>query len=124
MRDLTDSDVRLQQKRVHRLVRRWRGLIPGWRVNIEFSREPLDSDGDGWTTNARCDPKWEYLTANITFALQAIADLSEDELERIFVHECCHILVNEMCGPASDEATKHEERVVCGLTSAFLGVRK
>ncbi len=62
----------------------------------------------------------------------AVADLPDEELERVFVHECCHVLVAEMreWGPgdmtqaACEISLKHEERVVCGLTSAFLWTRK
>jgi hypothetical protein len=45
-------------------------------------------------------------------------------LERIFVHECCHAIVNEMrewsVGHEGNGVMGHEERVVSHLANAFL----
>lgn len=54
--------------------------------------------------------------------LPVMEELTDDELEEIFVHECGHILVNEMRGDP-DDWLDHEERVVSTLTKAFLWVR-
>lgn len=71
---------------------------------------------------------WHYLLATITWDLQAVADQNDEELESAFVHECCHILVNEMRMWAEkdmdeakhDEAVHHEERVVSTLANALV----
>src|SRR6266704_788775 len=131
---MTDKELAKQKRRIQILADRWLrplGLL-WWRIDIEYSREPIPTVDPDWVCNAKCTAKWEYLRATLAFSMPNIADHDDQELERIFVHECCHALVNEMrmWGPPKlseqelDEAMKHEERVVCALTAAFLWTRK
>ncbi len=131
---MTDSEYAKQKKRLLTLAERW--ITPlglkWWKVDLVYARESLDSSKPGWYCQAKTSVSWEYLDAKITFAMPDIVDVSDEALEKIFVHECCHILVNEMRMWAAeeiskekmDEAMKHEERVVCGLASAFMWTRE
>lgn len=131
---MTDAEFAKQRKRLSVLADKW--ITPlglkWWKIDLVYAREPLDSSKPGFYCQAKTSVAWEYLDAKITFAMAEIADVSDDKLEEIFVHECCHILVNEMrmwapeevSKEKMDEAIKHEERVVCGLASAFLWTRE
>ena len=61
---------------------------------------------------------WMYADAKISVNLPAFDELDADKIEKIVVHELCHILVNEM----REGELHHEERVVTGLTKAFFWV--
>jgi hypothetical protein len=129
---MKDAEFKVQKDRLTKLQDKWiqpLGLR-WWRVNFAYSDQPLKSDApDGRTCFAQAMVDWEYLNATITFDMQAVADEKDDEqLEQTFVHECCHILVNEMRMWADSEmpsekhheAMKHEERVVTQLANAFI----
>lgn len=134
---MTDREFKTAKARVDAISNRWFDCLGlrWWRISIEYSREPLipqDSMGGSWETIARTSVKWEYLDAVITINMPAIVDMDDDRLEHVFVHECVHVLVNEMrmwgterlSEEKSEEAIKHEERVVCALTCALLWTRK
>lgn len=63
---------------------------------------------------------WRYGTATIYFNLPGFVGLDDEEVELAVLHELVHILVNEM----REGERHHEERVVTGLTKAFLWVRE
>ncbi len=62
--------------------------------------------------------QWMYADAKISINLPAFEFIESFNIERVVVHELCHILVNEM----REGELHHEERVVTGLTKAFLWV--
>lgn len=128
---MTDAEYRAQRKRLKALHDKWSTPLGlrWWRVNYEYNRDSPESRDDGRTCVAQAMVDWEYLNATITFDMQAVAnETDDDDLEYYFVHECCHILVNEMrmWGNADmpegkhDEAMHHEERVVTQMAHAFI----
>lgn len=125
---LTDKEYREQRTRIRKLVKKWRvplGLTH-WNFDTEYCRVPM-GEVDGFRRVATASVKWEYLDALLSFNMLEIRDMDDDRLEEVFVHECCHVLINEMreWDNGSVEAKiRHEERVVCTLTNAFLWVRK
>jgi len=94
-----------------------------WVIDLCFHRDPATiierfsnpGDGEG-VTLAMTTVRWQYLTATIEFNLPSWKGLSEKSIEHHILHELCHILVNEM----REGEIHHEERVVTGLTDAFL----
>lgn len=95
-----------------------------WDVTINFHDNPGDvvrifrDPGEDNTVAAKTYVSWIYATATIEVNLPAFEGLTQEEIERIVVHECCHILVAEM----REGKIHHEERVVTGLTKAFFWV--
>ena len=95
-----------------------------WDVQVHFYDDPADivnvfkCDEDQVIVVARTYVTWQYATANLHFNLIALVGMSDDKVERIVVHELVHILINEM----NEQEQHHEERVVTGLTKAFLWV--
>lgn len=91
-----------------------------WDIETVYHYEP-EADyfkEDGSRLLAKTTVQWEYAQAIINFNLTAWRGLSEREIERNVIHELVHILVNEM----REGELHHEERVVTGLTRAFLWV--
>jgi hypothetical protein len=64
--------------------------------------------------------EWKYAAARIEINLPAFDGLEADKIERVVVHELCHILVNEM----REDDLHHEERVVTGLTKAMFWIER
>jgi hypothetical protein len=92
-----------------------------WDVKINLYDDPEEiaerfrDPGDDEVVAAVTYVKWQYASASIDINVPAFAGLDQDKIERIVVHECCHILVNEM----REGDLHHEERVVTQLTKAF-----
>ena len=96
-----------------------------WHIDVIYYHDPKDivrefKTDEGTVVLANTWSDWRYGKANIHINLPAFSDLPEDEIETIVVHELVHVLVNEM----REEDIDHEERVVTGLTKAFLWVRE
>lgn len=127
----SDAEYDRNRDRILKLKDKWLaplGLL-WWQIELEYSREPLLPDDaqdrkDDYCTLARCYAKWQYMRAKIVFNMVDVARLDDEALERTFVHECMHVLVNEMRYYGEEGGLAHEERVVCTLTNAFLWVRK
>lgn len=94
-----------------------------WDLTIRYYDEPIeiinrfDWDNDHITV-ARTLADWRYGTATIDVNVPALKDMSDEEIERVAVHELIHILVNEM----REGDIKHEERVVTALTKAIFWI--
>jgi hypothetical protein len=132
---MTDREYREQKARICKLIGKWVGPLglKWWSLNFTYSREPLESGkGESYACLGTCTADWEYLTAQITFNLPALSKKSDADLEECFVHELCHVFVNEMRmwgekempTEKHDEAMHHEERTVTQLANAFLWLRK
>jgi len=132
---MTDKEYNFEKRRIRKLAKLWiyqLGLT-WFKLDIDYMRVPLEpvQKADGghsktyqWRTQMSTAIAWEYRKASICIDMSAIQGLSDDELESLFVHELCHILVNEMREYSDDDkGRKHEENVVEGLAQAFIWVR-
>ena len=106
--------TRLFEIWTYRLGLRW------WTVNTIYHKgkeaRKFFSAGDDETVLARTFSDWRYSMANIHINTPAFGNMTDNEIERVVVHELCHVLVNEM----REGEIHHEERVVTGLQKAFL----
>lgn len=97
-----------------------------WDVTINYYRDPSEFPVGTGSADARVAARvwaqWEYLQATIAINVAEIATMDDDELERVLVHELCHILVNEVCDDSKAESP-HEERTVTQLAKAFIWTR-
>lgn len=95
-----------------------------WDIEIHYYDDPGEivrlfrQVDNGGVVPAFVDANWMYAEAKISINLPAFDELDADKIERIVVHELCHILVNEM----REGELHHEERVVTGLTKAIFWV--
>lgn len=123
---MNDAEYERQKARVDALAKQWLSALglDYWDITLEFYRGRLPSEGedDGADPLARCKVKWQYLYATISWDLEAVAEESDGELERIFVHECMHVFLHEL-RHSTDDWLDHEERVAQMLAKAFVWVR-
>lgn len=92
-----------------------------WDLEIVYYDDPTEivnrfrNDDNGIVTMF-VSTNWIYAESRVSVNLPALTDMTPDKIERTVVHELCHILVNEM----REGELHHEERVVTGLTKAFM----
>lgn len=131
---MKDADFDKQKNRIRKLADEWVTPIGlgWWTIDLAYSEASKPSKkNDGAFCAADCKADWEYRQATITFYMPDIADMSDETLEYCFVHELCHIFVNEMrmWGTETIESEKyghcirHEERVVTDLARGFIYLR-
>lgn len=123
---MTDKEFTTQKRRVETLIKKWKDNLGlgWWNITWVWEREHDDEDTKNSHTAGRCQTQWEYKNAVVTFYLPSVAELDAHGLERIFVHECMHILVSPMAKKGADEK---EELTATMLADAFLwtaGVKK
>ena len=124
-----DAKERDRQKaRVEALFVRWikRIGLGWWTINVNYDDAIVSSRGslgETWSTVMVCDAQWEYMQATISVSLSQCHGVPDDELERFVVHELMHVFLSEMREKDSKPERKHEERVACTLTNAFMWLR-
>lgn len=94
-----------------------------WHIKVQYYDGPIPDAEPEYREQvvaARCEAMWEYQEVTFRFSCWAMEDNSDDEIEKIVVHEICHALVCEM---QHEKEQHHVERVVSGLQQAFMWVR-
>lgn len=124
---MTDAEFEQQKARVGVIADKWLDELGlnWWSTRFQWHREsPVAEHNEGvrFCIACRCHADWQYLEATIQVYLPELEDLTDERIERIMVHEFCHMLVNEL-RDVSDDWLKHEERVCTTLATAFLWVR-
>ena len=113
----------MKRKQIKKLFDKWTYLLGlrWWNVTINYIDDPQEiirifrvTDEDVCIAKSYCD--WRYATCNIYVNLPQLKQMDDQQVEMTIVHELCHALVNEM----REDGIDHEERVVTGLTKAFL----
>lgn len=124
---MNDAEYAAQKARIVALIERWPkplGLA-WWRITHVYDRDTTPPGGSSAASQvtARCDADWRYLYGRLTWYMQAVADLEDDELEQVFVHELMHVFLNEL---RHDDPNHNaaEERVASHLASAFIWLRQ
>lgn len=135
MDGLTDKEFALTEKRIKALIKKWAEPLGfnWWKMTYSYVRNPEDMPergdrrtGDsGWSCTASTHTAWEYRDAKISFNMPACFLEKDDELEKVFVHELCHVLVNEMRELAPHERPfiewiAHEESVCTSLQRTIM----
>ena len=114
---MDDKQFEKQKTRIKKYIDKWRDLLGlwNWHLDVEWS----DNDKDGIVENteilAHTYVSWQYLDYKITFYLKSFVDKDDEEVEKVVIHEMCHVLVSEM----RENTTNHEERVVSNLTNVM-----
>lgn len=115
----------------------WLGLSH-WEWVLRYERERCNDDDQNTRTNADVHAEADRMMFTIRFFMPSIADTLADlgktpeqrdrQLERIIVHELCHVLIAELrpagfdCERPWGEWIFHEERAVAQLTLAFMWI--
>jgi hypothetical protein len=119
------------QKRIEKAVKNIdaaTGIMEWWIVTHRFE-EGMDGDtmmtADRLVsvnkTRAVTVATWQYREATVTWYLGACADLEDDELELICIHEYCHVFTSPLSSmiPSQDASTLHSsehQAMVAALT--------
>ena len=120
---MTDAEYEAQRTRILRSFYRWRrvlGFVP-WSCTVEYAREGIRSereDDPTFVCLGKCRADWRYLRLTIEVNVPGVADLTDESLDRLLIHEFCHALVHELREVRADWLD-HEERVCTQLTSAI-----
>jgi hypothetical protein len=98
-----------------------------WDITVHYYRNPseiLDNFISNVDSNtlvpAFVNTYWQYGSAAIYINLPEFVGMEEEHIEKIVVHELCHVLINEM----REGKLHHEERVATILQKAFMWVRE
>jgi len=103
--------------KVAALIKRWIGdlWLGQWEIDVTYEWNGVRGKE---AVYARCHADWRYMHARITCDLPLMADLSDEDLEEVVVHELLHAVVNEMRSkglPHEERVVSHLERVICYL---------
>jgi len=123
---MSNKYINKKSKLVRKLFKKWTYLLGlrWWHVSLTIITDPQEineafRDSEYGSVVATSHADWRYLDAEIKVNMPALAREDKSEIERVIVHELCHVLVNEM----REEGIDHEERVASTLASAFLWTR-
>lgn len=118
---MNDTEFEEQKARVMALANWWQPKLAlgQWEISYYFHRISEDMpDGDAGVASAVCKTHWEYLLSSIHWDLSTLPDVSDEMLERIFVHELMHIHLAETM--AKKDKSAHQERVATELAASFI----
>ena len=122
---MKDKDFKKHKRRVELSAKKWLSVLglKWWDIEIVYVDNIGNSQHDGRLEIAMiCTAMWQYMTAEIDVAVAVVAEMTDDEIDRAFLHECMHILVSEMRERKDRE--NHEERVCQLLVKAFKWVEE
>ena len=113
----------MKLKKIRKACETWtyRLGLKWWEIEFNFVTDKAEAykmfgyDQES-VVMARSYPDWRYMICTIYLNIPAMKSKEAWEVEKIIIHELCHALVNEM----REDGLDHEERVVTGLTKAFL----
>lgn len=121
---MNDAEYAAAKERVMEVFERWRyplGLNM-WRLHMRFNRTDKPA-GALARVAGTADPDWRYLEATVDWYLPVLADMDDEELEYVVLHELTHVLLNEMRESAGEGGLDHEERVVTQVATVLQSVR-
>jgi hypothetical protein len=90
---VNDEGAEAQKARVMGVYERWAGPLGlGWQRQISFSwyRGEIPDHPRAAMT---CEVQWQYKSARICVDLLKVADLTDDDLEWVVVHELMHVFL-------------------------------
>ncbi len=102
---------------LHKIIRKyvvkWKQylFLGAWKIDWNI-REYLSGGCEGFQITGRCDSKWQYFIASMDFSYVQMKDMSEEDIEKVVIHEMLHIVLNE----TREDGIDHEERVTSQLT--------
>lgn len=120
---MTDKEYREQKRRVQKYFDKWYAVLGmGWyRIDREWDRvrseeTPSEAAVTSW--------QWQYRTASITYRLPVIAELDDDKLENVVVHEFAHILTGAMVQNQPDDNRQLMEYSTENVARALIWARE
>ena len=125
---MNDQEHEATKARIRALDEKWtERLVAGWRITLAYVREDFKvNDEISPGTLASSDAHWPYKFATISFNMPQCLQNDDEELEEAFVHELCHLLVNELRWREGEDKDgyrlEHEEHTCTILARAVIRV--
>ena len=122
---MTDAEFEAQEKRLQPLLDKWCAILRlnFWTITYVWARHAGEMREGHENATACCKAIWTHFEAVIHWNLEEFAKLSDQDTERIVIHEHLHILTAEMAPEDAEQKAHwrdHEERVVSTLAQLFL----
>lgn len=128
---MNDREFKAQRKRIRKLWAKWRDILGlyAWDCNLNYYRGPIPVDGQTSFDAAACaSVNWDYQRATLNFNLVCVMGMEDVALEECIVHECTHVLINEMrqdwTNPNTQTNMQHEEHTTTLISRAFIEALK
>lgn len=125
---MKDREWKAKKKKVLGLFQQWISVmgLKWYEIDFEWMTGSGGDKGDGFVRNMCVKSRWEYRTATISIWLEEVPE-DPDRLEKMIVHELCHIFV-QITRPfnedeSNDQWLEREEYAVESLARAFIWVR-
>lgn len=122
---MTDAEYETQMARIRALIAKWHEVLglDAWEITHRYERDNYEVNGSpNHEAVASASVQWEYMHATISWNMPAVLGETDETLEHIYVHECCHVLVHEAREWDDDDlraSLKHEERVAEAFARAI-----
>ena len=116
---MSDKEFNLQRKRIKTHLKHWRTILglDSWTIRFEYHETRYE---DNPARQADTDGSWQYQDATIRFFLPNIAEVDDDEVREIVVHELCHLLLDPIAHNIYRKEHEKIEFVTTQLSRAFL----
>lgn len=121
---LTTKAANEQRRRIRALGNKWqkRLALNHWRVRHHYHHASSDMPTGQEDAHSVTYASWNYLDADIHWNLENLADLEDDYLEEIFVHELMHM---HLAGFPHNKQLDHiHERTATELALSFVFLDK
>ena len=117
---MNDAAFETQKERIRLLFAKWTKILDishRYLMVYDWLRTPIkDHERAVMVVHA----SWKYLDAHVEINCERAEFLDDARLERVVVHECMHILLNEM----REDDIDHEERVCSEMADIIMGLVK
>lgn len=130
---MNDKEYATQRRRIRAIAAKYKSIGLGWwSLDFSYARHPSDmpdavkpeNSNGKWECAASTNVAWQYRDARITFNMESAKDADDETLEKRFLHEYAHCLVNEMRSISTNEGlipnwVEHEESVCTSIANTL-----
>lgn len=120
---MTDKEFNLQKKRIKFELQRWWNALGIDRHNIDvvYHRDYAD-DNNSVVGRTYCN--WQYMHGTLDFFLPAVANIDENDMENMVVHELVHIIAWPLWDNAGTSRRKENEYAIECMARALIDARR
>lgn len=111
------------KERLEKFLTKWHPLLQMgfYQLKYDYVRTYCPDDSD---TCAVTNSSWVYRKAHITWYIQKLSELNDDELEDVVVHEFCHVLLAPVTQDQPQEWHEQVEFVTQTMAMLLINVQK
>lgn len=125
---MTDAEFEATRKRVEKWCDRWYSSLGlhWWQTTYTWKRETANYEaaeayfGDAAVTSSQ----WQYRKAGIAWHLDVIAQMTDEDLELLVIHEFVHVLSSSWANAKTAAEQERKEFATECLARAFMWARR